>query len=91
MELLYHMDLYRMESLSEVFAAGLEEYLYRDGIVVVEWADRWPEMLPERSVRVELTIIDEQRRRITLCGRHPRAWDIIEALGKTAEKKMGRE
>ena len=88
---LYHIDLYRLETLSEALSAGLEEYLHTDGVAVVEWADRWPEMLPERSVRVELRIIDEHRRRITLSGRHPRARDITEAVGTTAERKMVRE
>jgi len=82
---LYHIDLYRLESLSEVLSAGLEEFLHEDGVAVLEWADRWPEMLPERSVKVELMIIDEHSRRITLSGRHSRACDIIEALGQGIE------
>jgi tRNA threonylcarbamoyladenosine biosynthesis protein TsaE len=77
---LYHIDLYRLESLSEALSAGMEEYLCADGVAVVEWADRWPEMLPEQSVAVKLTILDEQKRRITVSGRHPRAVEIIEAL-----------
>ena len=78
---LYHIDLYRLETLSEALSAGLEEYLHTDGVAVMEWADRWPEMLPEKTVRVELRIIDEHCRRITLSGRHPRARGIIGALG----------
>ena len=80
---LYHIDLYRLESLSEALSAGMEEYLHADGVTVVEWADRWPEMLPGQSVVVELTIIDYHNRRITLSGHHPRAVEIIEALEDT--------
>lgn len=78
----YHMDLYRLESLSEFLSAGLEEYLHSGGVVAVEWADQWPEILPERRVRVKFVILDEHLREITLSGRHPRAVEIIESLEK---------
>lgn len=80
---LYHIDLYRLGSLSEALSAGMEEYLHADGVTVVEWADRWPEMLPEQSVGVKLRIIDEHHRRITVSGLHPRAVEIIKALEDT--------
>lgn len=39
---LFHMDLYRLHSASDVMAAGLEEYLRQPrGVAVVEWAERW--------------------------------------------------
>jgi tRNA threonylcarbamoyladenosine biosynthesis protein TsaE len=74
------MDLYRLEGLSDVLLTGLEEYLHVGGVVVMEWADRWPEILPERKVEVKFEILDEQRRDITISGRHPRAVEIIERL-----------
>lgn len=37
---LYHIDLYRLEDISEVAALGLEDYLYGRGVTAVEWADR---------------------------------------------------
>jgi tRNA threonylcarbamoyladenosine biosynthesis protein TsaE len=39
---LYHLDLYRLETREEIIAAGLEEYLTpKDGVTVIEWAERW--------------------------------------------------
>jgi tRNA threonylcarbamoyladenosine biosynthesis protein TsaE len=38
---LYHLDLYRLDSLDQIIAAGLEEYLRPDGVTVIEWAERW--------------------------------------------------
>ncbi len=38
---LFHLDLYRLESLEQILAAGLEEYLSPAGVTVIEWADRW--------------------------------------------------
>jgi tRNA threonylcarbamoyladenosine biosynthesis protein TsaE len=80
---LFHMDVYRLESLSELLSAGLEEYLYSQGVVVLEWADRWPEILTEQTLTVELRIINEHQRRITLSGRHSRARELIEAMRKS--------
>jgi len=76
----YHMDLYRLGGLSEALAAGLEEYLYGEGVVAIEWADRCPEILPEIRVDVRLEIVDDHRRYITITGRHPRAVEIMEGL-----------
>ena len=78
--LLFHMDVYRLESLSEVLSAGLEEYLHSGGVVVLEWANRWPEILPEHTITVELQIINDHRRKITLTGRHPRALEVIHTI-----------
>jgi tRNA threonylcarbamoyladenosine biosynthesis protein TsaE len=76
----YHMDLYRLEGLSDVLLTGLEEYLHVGGVVVMEWADRWPEILPERRVEVKFEILDEQRRDITISGQDPRGIEIIACM-----------
>ena len=77
---LYHIDLYRLENLSEVLSSGLEEYLHLGGVVVMEWADRWPEILPEHTLDINFEIIDENSRDITISGHHPRAMEIIKGL-----------
>jgi tRNA threonylcarbamoyladenosine biosynthesis protein TsaE len=77
---LYHMDVYRLGSLLEFIDAGLEEYFFCEGVVVMEWADRWPEILPAQTLHARLAIIDELRRRIAIFGLHPRASEIIFAL-----------
>ena len=55
----FHMDGYRLESLSDFLSAGLDEYLHQDGVVALEWADRWPEILPDWNLKVEIVIVDE--------------------------------
>jgi tRNA threonylcarbamoyladenosine biosynthesis protein TsaE len=74
------MDVYRLETLSDFLSAGLDEYFYEDGVVVMEWADRWPEILPERRVKVEFAIMGDDFREITFSGYHPRAIEILRAL-----------
>ena len=75
-----HMDAYRLENVSEFLSAGLDEYLYQEGVAALEWADLWPEILPEWHVKVEITIEDEYTRKITLSGHHPRALEILENI-----------
>ncbi len=76
----YHMDGYRLESVSDFLSAGLDEYLYQEGVVAMEWADRWPEILPVWRIKVAIVIIDEQSRQITLSGHHTRALEIMEKM-----------
>jgi tRNA threonylcarbamoyladenosine biosynthesis protein TsaE len=77
---MYHMDLYRLERISDILATGLEEYLFNDGVAIVEWADRLPDILPEWRLTANFEIIDDQNRIITLDGCHSRAMEIIKHL-----------
>lgn len=38
---LFHLDLYRLDTVEQIRAAGLEEYLRPSGVSVIEWAERW--------------------------------------------------
>ena len=65
----YHFDFYRIESAEEAARLGLDEYFYSDGVCVVEWADRFPVLLPEHARWLRITngkndrrAIDEQTR-----------------------------
>ncbi|MCE9610377.1 MAG: tRNA (adenosine(37)-N6)-threonylcarbamoyltransferase complex ATPase subunit type 1 TsaE [Chthoniobacter sp.] len=43
---LYHFDLYRLDDADEALRIGLDEYLYGDGVCVIEWAEKFPALLP---------------------------------------------
>jgi tRNA threonylcarbamoyladenosine biosynthesis protein TsaE len=77
---LYHIDLYRLNNDSQIMALGLDEYLLGGGVVVIEWADRWLERLPEETILVELRIVDEHTRELAFSGRLPRALERIKDL-----------
>jgi len=78
--ILFHVDVYRLGSLDEALSAGIEETIYSGGVVLLEWADRWPEILPEQALMVKLLILDDHRRTIILSGRHARSIGILENL-----------
>ena len=49
---LAHLDLYRLDTPAQVVAAGLEQYLTApEGIAVIEWVERWPDLFLPGSVR----------------------------------------
>jgi tRNA threonylcarbamoyladenosine biosynthesis protein TsaE len=60
----YHIDLYRLESAAEACATGLEDYLYGDGICVIEWAERVREIVPESRLWITLRYVDETKREL---------------------------
>lgn len=60
----YHIDLYRLISAAELRGLGLDEYLSRGGICLIEWAERAKSYLPARRYDVSLTLGDEENSRI---------------------------
>lgn len=59
----FHFDFYRLETAGEALALGLEEYLEGDGLTVIEWADKFPALLPPgtRWFRFEIGVGDRRR------------------------------
>jgi tRNA threonylcarbamoyladenosine biosynthesis protein TsaE len=58
----YHVDLYRLDSEEEVVALGFEELLERDALVLIEWGERFPQLLPDERIEITLTADEEDRR-----------------------------
>jgi tRNA threonylcarbamoyladenosine biosynthesis protein TsaE len=77
---LFHMDVYRLGSLDEALSAGIEETIHSGQVVVLEWADRWPEILPEHTLTVKLLILDDHCRTIIFSGRHARSSELMAHL-----------
>lgn len=53
-ETLYHIDLYRLDTAAEVRTLGLDEIFDRQAVVLVEWGERFPELMPEQRIEVHL-------------------------------------
>ncbi|KQC11329.1 MAG: tRNA threonylcarbamoyladenosine biosynthesis protein TsaE [Smithella sp. SDB] len=65
---LYHFDLYRLNSYSEFEDLGCEEYFYARGVVVIEWAEKIIQILPDDAFFISFEYIDENRRKIIIQG-----------------------
>lgn len=58
---LYHMDVYRLDSVKEMDDLGYEEYFYGEGITVVEWASKIESILPETYLGMMIMLHPEGR------------------------------
>ena len=66
---LYHIDLYRLEEPQEVASLGLDEIFDRNAIVVIEWGERFPALMPKDRVEVRIDYAEEEdSRRISITG-----------------------
>ncbi len=45
----YHFDFYRLESSEAVLRLGFDDYVFDDGVSLIEWADRYPDLIPEEA------------------------------------------
>ena len=64
--LLYHMDLYRLDSTREIEDIGIVDYLYGDGVCVIEWAEKLRELMPSNAIAVSLRPSGKTRREIQI-------------------------
>jgi tRNA threonylcarbamoyladenosine biosynthesis protein TsaE len=62
----FHIDLYRLDEPRQVATLGLDEIFDREAVVVIEWGERFPELMPVERVEIRLRAIGEDRREISL-------------------------
>ncbi len=63
---MYHLDLYRLERLQDIEDIAVKEYIYGDGVTVIEWAEKIKEILPKYCITVKLKVKDENKREIII-------------------------
>jgi tRNA threonylcarbamoyladenosine biosynthesis protein TsaE len=76
---LYHMDLYRLV-FKEIDELGLDEYLYGNGVCVIEWAENGEGLMPPDAIVISIEYIDDNRRKITVTDDNDT--DFIDRLQK---------
>ena len=62
----FHIDAYRAASAEEVWSAAHDELADPGALVVIEWADRFPALVPDNAVRIAITHAGEGRRTIEI-------------------------
>ncbi len=78
---LYHLDFYRLEE-KEIEEMGLEDYLSRKGVCVVEWAERGLKLLPPEHLLVELWHLSQGERRLRFSAYGERHVKLLSELKK---------
>src|SRR6476620_2856346 len=65
----YHFDFFRLENRESAVRLGLEDYFFSDGVSVIEWADRFPDLIPEQARWVSFEIKSKRQRIIAVASR----------------------
>ena len=58
----YHFDFYRLDSADAVLRVGFDDYIEGDGVCLIEWADRFAQLLPKTSRWIRFAMRDESER-----------------------------
>ncbi len=81
---LYHVDVYRLRTPADVETIGIEDYLYGDGAVVLEWADQVLSILPDERLDVMIKRSHEEQdddvREISINPHGQRYQQMLEEL-----------
>lgn len=62
----YHIDLYRLDTPAQVATLGLDEIFDRDAVVLIEWGEKFRELMPAHRIEITLSADGEQNRKITI-------------------------
>ncbi len=64
----YHMDVYRIESEDDMYDLGYDEYIYSEGVTVIEWSENIRGILPDERIDIKIDRIDDNKRIMTIEG-----------------------
>ncbi len=73
----YHIDLYRLDTEAEIATLGLDDLFDREAVVLIEWGERFPRLMPEN--RIEIRIVPE--------GEETRSFEVREISGGASRNR----
>ncbi len=79
-QVLYHVDCYRLTSLDDAWGIGLDDLLYGQHPVVLEWAENIEDLLPPERLWIQIAILDGTRRQVSITARGARYNALLDAL-----------
>lgn len=86
---LIHVDLYRLHTNAEAESIGMQDYFTGQAIIVIEWADRFPTLLPEDRLEVRLTHRSLATRKAQLTAHGPQSLALLTQI-KQAQRPTRR-
>ena len=77
---LYHVDLYRLDLPPEIADLGLDDYLYGDGVCVIEWAEKGLSLMPAEYMLIKIGYIGDTERNLKLEAYGSRYIEMLDKL-----------
>jgi tRNA threonylcarbamoyladenosine biosynthesis protein TsaE len=79
---IFHIDLYRLSGIDDGFEIGITDYFSRarEGVMIIEWAEKIINLLPPDLLKIEFDIISMQKRHIVLSSTSRRFTGLFKEL-----------
>lgn len=77
---LYHFDMYRIEKPEDMFDIGYDEFLYGEGVSVIEWSEKFGKLLPKERLEIHLKHKGEESREIRLKAKGLRYEKLVSSI-----------
>jgi tRNA threonylcarbamoyladenosine biosynthesis protein TsaE len=77
---LYHIDLYRLDRIEEISDLGLDDYLFGNGLCVIEWAEKGLAVLPPEHLLIRINYLDDNSRGFEFIPEGPRYRKLLRQL-----------
>lgn len=87
--LIYHFDVYRLSDAEEFRRLGPDDYFESDGVTFVEWADKFPEVLPAERLEIRIEIDGETGRRFRFTASGEQYRDCMESIESASRPPDG--
>lgn len=82
---LYHVDLYRAESASDLAGIGIADMLeVEDAVFLIEWPERAEALIPDDAVTIRFRALSETKRQLLFSTTSPETWRVLTAFRKAA-------
>ena len=78
---IYHFDAYRLEREEEFRHLSPDDYFEGVGVTFIEWADKFPSVLPANHLAISIELLDSEQRQIHITGFGPEYEAVVQALG----------
>lgn len=79
-QILYHVDCYRLQSAADAWGIGLDDMLYGDHPIVIEWPENIGDALPAERLWIAFAFVDEDQRTLTITAAGSRYQVLLDAL-----------
>jgi tRNA threonylcarbamoyladenosine biosynthesis protein TsaE len=62
----YHIDLYRLDKPEQIATLGLDDIFDREAVVLIEWGERFPKLMPPHRTEIRFSTVSDQERQIEI-------------------------
>ncbi|MDZ4852218.1 MAG: tRNA (adenosine(37)-N6)-threonylcarbamoyltransferase complex ATPase subunit type 1 TsaE [Pirellulaceae bacterium] len=77
---LYHLDAYRVNDEDEFLEIGVEEFFDEPAITLIEWGEKFVDVLPKDHIILSLDVLSESRRQVEIAGTGPRSRRMVAEI-----------